>query len=639
MTFARSKSKEGPDRLRRRLLVAGAAAALCPAHALAGHREDLQQDWDVIVIGTGMAGLTAAVSAREAGAVRVLLLEKGPLVGGHTLYAAGSVAVLSPRRQAPIGFTDSVELWIQDAIKAGGTVLRPHITRIATESEAAVDWLEGLGLVMTRTAYQAVGDMHPRSVTALGLAAGRRFVIALHENARMLGVTTALNTRAVRLGRAEEDGLVRVVVKRTLPGGEVRDEVLRAGGIVIATGGFTADVGRRLLYDDRLTVDVPTTANPQGLYFDGATGDGLDLGAMVGGHTVGMSNIILLPYAGGRLLDYVGGDIYVNSSGERFMNEAMPIYDISEAILAQPGRTCWVITDSRSRKGGTLGLKLADGTVRRSNTIEEMARAMDVPVNPLRRTISEYNEDAAKGLDHRFGKRIFTQAIDSPPYYWGREAVYVHMTLGGLAVSSEARLLDRRGMPIPGFWAAGETTGGIFGRGRPGGMSLITCLVQGRDAGRAAAERSLALKPKAKKSGEVIRPDRAGCGILVHGTRAAAVAALDPAVARLHRERRLDVKVRDVDARALEEFKALAAAVERVVVDVGDAALLDEECAVDAGAVRDEDGGTLAGVAVLRELRDGVELGVLHFGTGHETAVHLHFAAVVVARGHAVPAE
>lgn len=474
MTFARSKSKEGPDRLRRRLLVAGAAAALCPAHALAGHREDLQQDWDVIVIGTGMAGLTAAVSAREAGAVRVLLLEKGPLVGGHTLYAAGSVAVLSPRRQAPIGFTDSVELWIQDAIKAGGTVLRPHITRIATESEAAVDWLEGLGLVMTRTAYQAVGDMHPRSVTAL-------------------------NTRAVRLGRAEEDGLVRVVVKRTLPGGEVRDEVLRAGGIVIATGGFTADVGRRLLYDDRLTVDVPTTANPQGLYFDGATGDGLDLGAMVGGHTVGMSNIILLPYAGGRLLDYVGGDIYVNSSGERFMNEAMPIYDISEAILAQSGRTCWVITDSRSRKGGTLGLKLADGTVRRSNTIEEMARAMDVPVNTLRRTISEYNEDVAKGLDRRFGKRIFTQAIDSPPYYWGRESVYVHMTLGGLAVSPEARLLDRRGMPIPGFWAAGETTSGIFGRGRPGGMSLITCLVQGRDAGRAAAERSLALKPKVEK--------------------------------------------------------------------------------------------------------------------------------------------
>ena len=499
MTFARNKSKEGPDRLRRRLLAAGAAAALCPAHALAGHREDLQQDWDVIVIGTGMAGLTAAVSAREAGAVRVLLLEKGPLVGGHTLYAAGSVAVLSPRRQAPIGFTDSVELWIQDAIKAGGTVLRPHITRIATESEAAVDWLEGLGLVMTRTAYQAVGDMHPRSVTALGLAAGRRFVIALHENARMLGVTTALNTRAVRLGRAEEDGLVRVAVKRTLPGGEVRDEVLRAGGIVIATGGFTADVGRRLLYDDRLTVDVPTTANPQGLYFDGATGDGLDLGAMVGGHTVGMSNIILLPYAGGRLLDYVGGDIYVNSSGERFMNEEMPIYDISEAILAQAGRTCWVITDSRSRKGGTLGLKLADGTVRRSNTIEEMARAMDVPVNTLRRTISEYNEDVAKGLDRRFGKRIFTQAIDSPPYYWGREAVYVHMTLGGLAVSPEARLLDRRGMPIPGFWAAGETTGGIFGRGRPGGMSPITCLVQGRDAGRAAAERSLALKPKAKK--------------------------------------------------------------------------------------------------------------------------------------------
>lgn len=356
--------EQHPDAVRRRLLAAGAAAALCPAAVLAAAPEPAQ-DWDVIVIGTGMAGLTAAVSAREAGAARVLLLEKGPLVGGHTLYAAGSVAVMSSRRQAPIGFTDSVELWIQDAIKAGGTVLRPHITRIALESEAAVDWLESKGLVMTRTAYQAVGDLHPRSVTALGLAAGRRFVIALHETARMLGVTTLLNARATTLERPGADGLAKVSVRRTLPGGVTEEKVLRAGGVVIATGGFTADVRRRLLYDERLTADMPTTANPHGLYFDGATGDGLELGAMV------------------------GGDIYVNSAGERFMNEAMPVLDISEAILAQPGRTCWVITDSRSRKGGTLGLKLADGTVRRSDTIEEMAKGMEVPVNALRRTLSE----------------------------------------------------------------------------------------------------------------------------------------------------------------------------------------------------------------------------------------------------------
>lgn len=486
--------EQHPDAVRRRLLAAGAAAALCPAAVLAAAPEPAQ-DWDVIVIGTGMAGLTAAVSAREAGAARVLLLEKGPLVGGHTLYAAGSVAVMSSRRQAPIGFTDSVELWIQDAIKAGGTVLRPHITGIALESEAAVDWLESKGLVMTRTAYQAVGDLHPRSVTALGLAAGRRFVIALHETARMLGVTTLLNARATTLERPGADGLAKVSVRRTLPGGVTEEKVLRAGGVVIATGGFTADVRRRLLYDERLTADMPTTANPHGLYFDGATGDGLELGAMVGGHTVGMRNIILLPYAGGRLLDYVGGDIYVNSAGERFMNEAMPVLDISEAILAQPGRTCWVITDSRSRKGGTLGLKLADGTVRRSDTIEEMAKGMEVPVNALRRTLSEYNEDVKKGLDRRFGKRVFTQTIDAPPYYWGREAVYVHMTLGGLAVSPRAGLLDQAGRPVEGFWAAGETTGGIFGRGRPGGMSLITCLVQGRDAGRAAAARAAVLKP------------------------------------------------------------------------------------------------------------------------------------------------
>lgn len=143
---------------------------------------------------------------------------------------------MSSGRQAPIGFTDSVELWIQDAIKAGGTVLRPHITRIALESEAAVDWLESKGLVMTRTAYQAVGDLHPRSVTALGLAAGRRFVIALHETARMLGVTTLLNARATTLERPGADGLAKVSVRRTLPGGVTEEKVLRAGGVVIATG-------------------------------------------------------------------------------------------------------------------------------------------------------------------------------------------------------------------------------------------------------------------------------------------------------------------------------------------------------------------------------------------------------------------
>ena len=163
-------------------------------------------------------------------------------------------------------------------------------------------------------------------------------------------------------------------------------------------------------------------------------------------------------------------------------------------MLRQPGRSVWVITDSASRKGASLGLKLTNGTVRRSDTIREAAEGMGVPPAVLERTVREYNEDVVRGRDRRFGKTVFTQTIEVPPFYWGRESVFVHMTLGGLSVTPDAALLDPAGRPIEGFWAAGETTGGIFGRGRPGGMSLAGCLVFGRRAGRSAAERAAALR-------------------------------------------------------------------------------------------------------------------------------------------------
>lgn len=480
---------------RRTLLGAG---LLAPALGAArGHEESarlsaLETDWDVIVIGSGMAGLCAAISAQEAGARHVLVLEKGPLAGGHTLYASGSIAVMSPKRQTPRGIVDSPEKWLDDARHAGGEAIsEAHIRHFAERSESGADWLAEHGVVFADTVYQAYGDRHPRSITALGLAAGRRYVIVLHAAAKARGIAFAYDTRAVKLERAGEDGRAAVHVAATSE--PDRTKRLRAGGVVIATGGFTADVPRRLLYDGRLTEDLPTTANPFGLYWDGATGDGLDLGSGIGAALRGMENIILLPYQGGRLLDYVGGDIYVNRDGVRIVDESASVYALAEAILAQPDRFIWVITDSRSRKGATLGIKLANGTVKRSDSVEAMAKGMQVPASVLKRTLAEYNEDAEKGVDRYFGKTVFTQTIETPPYYWGRESVGVHMTLGGLLTAPDARLLDQQGRAIPGFWAAGETTGGVFGRGRPGGMSLTGCIVMGRDAGRGAAERAKAL--------------------------------------------------------------------------------------------------------------------------------------------------
>lgn len=162
--------------------------------------------------------------------------------------------------------------------------------------------------------------------------------------------------------------------------------------------------------------------------------------------------------------------------------------------MAAPGGDVWVITDSRSRKGATLGVKLASGVVHKSETIADMAEGMGIPPSTLERTIASYNRAVEAGFDPATGKRVFAQKIEEPPFYWGRERLFVHMTLGGLLTTPDGQLVDEVRRRIPGFWAAGEVVGGIFGEERPGGMSLTSCVVLGRAAGEAAARRAADLK-------------------------------------------------------------------------------------------------------------------------------------------------
>ncbi|MFU0842904.1 MAG: FAD-binding-2 domain-containing protein [Burkholderia sp.] len=480
-----------PGISRRRLLTAAAAAAALPRAALSSEEDALAgfpPFWDVIVIGSGIAGLTAAVAAREAGAKSVLVLEKGPLAGGHSIYSSGSIAVLSPKRQKRYGFEDSEDLWVEDAIKAGDTPDTGRVRFLARHSEEAVDWLEAHGVTFADVVYQAMGDLHRRSVIAQGNGAGRRYVIALFAAAQKLGVRVLYNARARALVPSGP-GLGAGV--ETEVQGVLR--TLSCGAAVIATGGFTANIAMRLRYDDRLTADIPTTANPFGLYWDGSTGDGIAMGELIGAGLKGMENFILLPYAGGRLLDYAGADIYLNARGERFVNETSTTREVIDALFHQPGRYMWVLTDSASRKGATLGLKLSNGTVHRSETLAEVARGMQISRASLEALLKLYNDAARGKAADPLGRTLFAQTIEKPPYYWGRESPLVHMTLGGLVTDEASRLLDKEGRPIEGYWAAGETVGGIFGRGRPGGMSIMSCLVEGLAAGRGAARRAAQL--------------------------------------------------------------------------------------------------------------------------------------------------
>lgn len=471
---------------RRRCLSALCACALgmsCPAALPAACRSDF--DWDVVVVGSGLAGHCAALSARMAGAERVLMLEKAAITGGHSALASGSIAFVDPRRQAAQGIEDSVEKFLADALEVGGAVDEAMVRFMAEESASGIDWLQSLGVRFSPKIFSAHGGAHPRCLTAFGNMGARRYIFELHRRCQEYGVRTRLLSKLEALSRPEpgQKGLLlEVLDERT---GE-RSE-LRAASVVLATGGFSANLALRMRFRPELNHEIPTTANPHGLLRDTATGDGLLLARSLGAAWTDMSSIVLLSYWGGRMLDYMGAEIYVDEQGRRFVDETAATSRIAEAIAGLPSRSMFVITDAKSVKGVNVGAKIAAGSVHRSGTIAEMARAIGVPADVLEQTVAQYNKHARSGEPDAFGRTVFLQTIEAPPFYWGRERLMVHATLGGLRTDRNSRVLDAEGNPIEGLFAAGEVAGGIWGRDRLGGTGLLQCLVQGRRAGSRAA--------------------------------------------------------------------------------------------------------------------------------------------------------
>ena len=250
----------------------------------------------------------------------------------------------------------------------------------------------------------------------------------------------------------------------------------------------------RLKYDERLDASLFTTANPTGRGFDGSTGDGILLAEKLGAQTVDMEAIQLIPLRGGRLLNYVGGHIIVDSSGKRFVDESKGVKAVGEAYLNLPDRIFWVITDSQSQKSLDLDAKLLAGTVRMADSVAEMAKEMHVSAKVLQETLDRYNQFAEQGEDKDFSKKVFTQKIDKPPFYFGREQFDIHYSCGGLKINKACQVIDKAYKPIPNLYAVGEVTGGIHGRDRLGGDSLIACFVFGKIAGEEIARKQKDLK-------------------------------------------------------------------------------------------------------------------------------------------------
>ena len=478
---------------RRRLLAAASAAsslaALSPVCALraaapAGDAGDAdagtagrvpQDPDDVLIVGAGGAGLAAAVSALEAGARRVTILERGAFVGGHTVISAGTVTIAA-------GGETPIDDLVRDIVEAGGD---PVLARVFAENAGpAIQWLGRMGVAWEPRLFRAVGSgMSARRNLSTGSQRGGWDMIqALSVRARELGARTLFETRARRL--IMERGRVVGVAAQTASG----DEVVRyARAVVLATGGFGASHELRSRFAPKLDPAYGTTADTFGLTPDLARGDGILMGEAAGARLVDMDAVECIPYAGGRVLDYAGAELWINAEGDRFVNEESTFDVIAAAMQEQTGGFMWTITDSKSKKGANFGSKLSAGLVKEAKSLTALAHDIGVSIERLTFTINTYNRMAAAGRDPRFGRTTFLQTIDTPPYYYGIERLCVHITMGGLLIDAQARVLDRSDEPIEGLFAAGETTGGVHGRKRLGGNALTDAFVFGRIAGAQAA--------------------------------------------------------------------------------------------------------------------------------------------------------
>lgn len=471
--------------MNRRELIATAGV-----YALTGlsgfHQAQARSDfvYDVVVIGSGIAGFSAAVSAKQAGAQNVLVLEKGPIIGGHSVFASGSLAFIDPKRQLK-GVEDSVDLFVQDARTVGGDIDEPMVRKIAQESGAALDWLESMGVKLGKIPFTPYGGLRARCLSAQGSAGAKHYIVCLNAKAAQLGVEVRKLEPVVELMPKGKYWQLT-----TRPKGKDKRTVT-SKTVILATGGFSANVLMRQSYNNQLDATVMTTANPQGRFFEGATGDGHVMAFKLGAESIDMQNILLLPYWGGRLLDYAGGEVYVDTFGHRFFDETAPTQEIAKAVTKLPERTFWVITDSQTIKGANFGTKLAMGGIHKSDSVSEMAIAMGIVPAELQKTLERYNSFVKTGKDLDFGRKVFTQPIEKPPFYWGKERLLVHGTLGGVKTDTKAQVLRTDQTAIAGLYAAGEIVGGVWGHDRLGGTALMTGIVQGREAGKNAAALAL----------------------------------------------------------------------------------------------------------------------------------------------------
>lgn len=489
---------------RRRMLsgaVAGAAALLggSAAQAAPARSESVcsvpakwDETYDLVVVGSGGAGLASAVMACQQGVKRVLVLEKMGYIGGNTAISGGGFNSVDPVRQKAQGIEDSPENHFRNTLAGGDGRANPELVRTMTEnSYAAIQWLEGMGMKFKPQVYQIYGGLYPRCHAPFG-SLGSDYIKVLKAECDRLGIEIRRQSRVTRVIREEPlSGAVLGVEYADKDGG--RHLIRGTKSIVVAAGGFAANPKMRALHDPRM-LNLTTTNHA------GATGDLLPLLVDIGAETTGLDFIQCNPGCPpGRthriIMHLIARNfIMVGLDGRRFVAEDERRDVIRDAVLSLPKQTAFSIIDQNgfdeTNPGHQAGIVkgFETGDAWKADTIEELAGKMKVDPAVLRKTIDDFNAGVDAQKDALGKKPRMLRKIERAPFYAGYAGMSVHHTMGGVVINAKTQVIDRRGEVIPHLHAVGEVTGGIHGTNRLGGNAICDIFTFGRLTGIAVAK-------------------------------------------------------------------------------------------------------------------------------------------------------
>ena len=452
--------------------------------------EDMEKTADVVIAGAGGAGMTAAITAAQAGK-SVIILEKASVTGGNSSYATGGMNAAETHYQAEQGIEDSAELYFEDTMKGGHDLNNPDLVHtLADNSSAAIDWLDSIGAPLSNIGLaggaSAMRQHRPVNDEGKILSVGSYLVEHLTSTCNDLGVEIIYGAKVDEI--LMEDGKA---VGLHATGEEGNSITVKAPSVVVATGGFGSNPEMIVKYRPDLKGYVSTNA-------PSITGDLIPVLEAINADFVDLEQIQIHPtvvQADGSLIsESLRGDgaILLNKEGKRFCNEILTRDVVSGHIIEQPDSFAWLIADEGMAAESTVIEKyVSKGLMTKCDTVADLAKFISVDEATVQESLDAWKAACDAEKDDAFGREGYDALLTDlshPPYYVVKIAPGIHHCMGGVKINTEAEVIGTDGEVIPGLFAAGEVTGGVHGGNRLGGNAVADFVVFGRIAGENAAK-------------------------------------------------------------------------------------------------------------------------------------------------------